>query len=270
MEGIMFSVWVGALTVTFGSFLFAADTLSSTGPAVKDRNSSPISFCGKVIWPKELEKALLSRKDFHPFPTLGERKEWDSLPAELRHNLIQQGEIYSDFQWPNLPVVGYLDYNRDGNRGRFETIYFARRYALTSLVIAECVENKGRFLDQILNGVWAVCEETSWVLPAHTFMQKDDKSLPDVKEPVIDLFAGETGSMLACISYLMESRFEKISPLVNERIRNEVKRRILDPYLERDDFWWFGYGGKTNNWNPWCNSNCLVAFLLTEENRNRR
>ena len=55
------------------------------------------------------------------------------------------------------------------------------------------------------------------------------------------------------------------------RLRSELQKRELSPYLERDDFWWMGFvpwPGKTlNNWTPWCNQNALLCFMLLENDR---
>ena len=60
-------------------------------------------------------------------------------------------------------------------------------------------------------------------------------------------------------------------PLVRERVRLEVDRRILTPNLERDDFWWMGFTPReVNNWNPWINSNWLASVLLLERDPERR
>ena len=60
-----------------------------------------------------------------------------------------------------------MDFARTGNRRRYEGPYFERRSALGRLVLAECVEGSGRFLDDIINGVWAICEESTWVISGH-------------------------------------------------------------------------------------------------------
>ena len=67
---------------------------------------------------------------------------------------------------------------------------------------------RGRFMDDIANGVWLMCEETYWGVPAHIGIQKRGAGLPDVTEPTIDLFAAETAELLAWTSYLLgaESR----------------------------------------------------------------
>ncbi len=108
-------------------------------------------------------------------------------------------------------------------------------------------------------------------MPAHVGAQKRGSGLPDVTEPTVDLFAAETGALLAWTDYLMGERLDAVHPLVRERLRLEVDRRILTPALERDDFWWMGFSPReVNNWNPWINSNWLASVLLLERDPERR
>ncbi|MBM3312571.1 MAG: heparinase, partial [Candidatus Aminicenantes bacterium] len=89
--------------------------------------------------------------------------------------------------------------------------------------------------------------------------------------PTVDLFAAETGMLLAWADYLLGDKLDAVSPLVRERIRHEVGRRILTPNLARDDFWWMGVSGRPlNNWTPWICSNWIAAALLVEPNPDRR
>jgi hypothetical protein len=226
----------------------------------------------RELYPREkIEKVLIPRAEWHPWPTWSERQAWEGLPAPLRQDLIANGEQYLRYPWPSLPATLFLEYARDGNRSHYEHEHFARRNALTDLLIAECVEGKGRFLDDIVNGIWAICEESFWGVPAHVGAQKAGSGLPDPAEPVVDLFAAETGESLAWTCYLLGTRLDRASPMVRQRIRHEIDRRILTPCLERDDFGWMGFtGGRVNNWNPWCNSNWLACTLLIEPDEARR
>jgi hypothetical protein len=127
-------------------------------------------------------------------------------------------------------------------------------------------------IDDIADGLWSICEETFWGVPAHMGIQKIGSGLPDVTEPIIDLFAAETGALLAWTSYLMADKLDHVSPLLKERIYLEEDRRIITPFLERNDFWWMGFnpGSSVNNWNPWINSNVLNIVLFLEKNDARR
>ncbi len=141
-------------------------------------------------------------------------------------------------------------------------------------MIAECCEGKGRFLDDIANGVWSLCEETSWCLPAHVGGQKAGVNLPDIAEPTVDLFSADTASLLAWTHRLLGKELVRVSPLIPARIAHEVQARVLDPCHERIDFWWMGLDPKLqramNNWNPWINSNWLTSVLLMERDEKRR
>ena len=207
---------------------------------------------------------------WHPFPKASEREKWDALPDAIRSTYIKRGESALAFEWPSLQATLFLDYARSGNRTRFQTERNKRRAALGNLVLAECVEGKGRFVDPIVNGVWATCEETYWGVPAHLSLQAAGKGLPDSEEPTVDLFAAETSALLAWTHYLIDDAFDSVSPLVRPRIELEIDRRILTPLLDREDFWWMGLkprpdGRRVNNWNPWINSNWLLSFLLIEK-----
>lgn len=220
---------------------------------------------------EEAKKALMGR--FAPFPRAGEREAWEKLSPELKGEWIREANTLLGLEWAPLPAAAWLKFNREGNRTDFETMYFRRRGAVACLALAECMEGQGRFLEDLANGIWAVCEESSWCVPAHLYLspKQGEAGLPDPDEPLVDLFAADTGALLAWVVYLLRDQLNGISPVIVDRIKREVNRRILTPYLSRDDFWWMGFGGREpNNWNPWCNSNCLAAALLLEEEPERR
>ncbi len=228
----------------------------------------------EVLATFSLKDALLSRDQYKPYPAWGDRAAWEALPEAQRAELIQTGEKYLGYQWLVTPATYFMDFARNGNRLRYETAMFAKRMALEALALAECAEGKGRFLDDIINGVWAQCEETFWGVSAHKTMYKNpDTLLPDPDEHIVDLFASESGMLLAFVWALLKEPLGEISPLVPLRMLAEVDRRIITPILARRDFMWMGYelkGHRMNNWNPWIYSNFLVALLLMEADPVRR
>jgi hypothetical protein len=223
-------------------------------------------------WPEsKLSTALLPREHWRHFPPPSDRQAWLAIPEDARTAVVAAAERDLGQPWPSLPATVFLEFKRIGNRSNYEAIRGARRTRLARQVLAECVEHKGRFLDDILNGIWVTCEETYWGLPAHLNLQRAGSGLPDVAEPSVDLFAAETSAQLAWTSYLLAPQLETLSPLVRPRIHTEIRRRVLDPCLARTDWGWMGFrGGPVNNWNPWINSNWLTSVLLIEDDPKRR
>lgn len=211
--------------------------------------------------------------EWQPHPTAQDRTAWDSLSQTTRDRLIQHGETALEYIWPSLLATRFLEVARIGNRANYERENFERRQMIVNLALAECVEGKGRFVDQLVNGIWLVCEESYWGVPAHLQMQAAGRGLPDTADVTVDLFAAETGAMLAYIYYLLGPQLDAVSPLIRPRIEREIDHRILTPNLERDDFGWMGFvdlGRRPNNWNPWINSNWLACLFLIEKDPARR
>jgi hypothetical protein len=217
-----------------------------------------------------LASNLVAANAWHPYPKWSEREAWEAVPGDIHAAIVERAEADQKTGWKALLATKFLEFKRNGNRSHYETDNFGRRAMLQHLVLAECLEGKGRFVDDIVNGIWLVCEETFWGAPAHLAAQKAGVGLPDVTEPIIELFSAETAQMLAWTSYLLRPELDQVSPLVNQRIKIETERRMLQPARERNDFWWMGLGGpkhdeRLNNWNPWINSNLLVTNLVLEE-----
>lgn len=209
--------------------------------------------------------------EYHPFATIREREAWDGLDPEWRREAVRLGEEYLGFVWPYMSATDFMDYSRTGNRVRFESRFFSKRHALSALVLAECVENQGRFLDDIVNGIYSTCDENAWNLPAHNGYYSGERyALPDLTRPIIDLFACETGSVMATVVYLLEPVLDEICPVITRRIRYELERRILAPYLG-EYFAWMGNGkDPLNNWTPWCTQNVLHCAFLASGCEERR
>ncbi len=188
----------------------------------------------------------------------------EKLPEKTREQIIADAEEAMTYDWPSIPVTAYLDFKRTGDREVMQQYSRKRGSALKKLVLGELLENKGRFLDAIVNGSWAICEQSTWVLSAHLPSQKGGAGIPNVHEPIIDLGAGETANLLGWTYYFFRKDFAGISPFLKKRIPDEIRSRIIIPYLERDDFWWQASkkDGFVNNWNPWCNYNVLISTLL--------
>ncbi len=216
---------------------------------------------------------LVSKADWHPYPTIDDRADWDALPAAVRDYQVALGEQAQHYDWPSLLAERFLDFSRNGNRSRYQDVHFERRGAVVDLTLAECIENQGRFMDPIINGLWLILEESFWGVPAHIRRQKAGNTLPDVDEPIVDLFAAETASLVAYVGYLLGEKLDAVSSVIRPRMEAEIQRRVLEPNFRRDDFFWMGFADpdhRPNNWNPWINSNWLACVLAVEPNDDQR
>ena len=226
--------------------------------------------------PEEVKKVLLPRDEYRPFAMSG--REAKISPA-LSGELIFRGERYLGYGWPTPLAMDYRKFKTELTRQPYEHgNYNARRYALDDLCSAEWAEGNGRFLEDLANGIWAICDEASWVIPAHNDdapVTRPDprgetwvldagnrtKELPDVDDVMkLDLFSAGTAGLLADAYRIHEAGLNAVSPLIGKRLEAELDRRILTPFLE-NLYWWSGLvGRRTNNWNPWILSNVLRVF----------
>ena len=201
-----------------------------------------------------------------------DRDSWNAVPDSLEALVLTDAESALGRPWSVIKASDYRDYSLTGNRTNFETLYFSRRRTLNDFVLAELLEGDGRFLPAIIDGILLICEESGWQLPAHNAYERGGLRLPlpDAGRPVIDLFAAETGALLATVVSLLGEQLDEITPVVTQRIAREVQLRILSPYLTRH-FWWMGNGAeRVNNWTAWITQNVLLATFCLKTDQDLR
>lgn len=227
---------------------------------------------------KLLEKAGKSLPaTYKPFPALLDRNHWDKVSDTVSQKYIKSAEEYLDFDFPILKASRFMEYYRTGNRNNYQELYSHRRLALNVAILAEVFENKGRFIDLIIDMAWLICEQTSWIIPAHNKVagyQHEARPLPDYDRPIVALMSADVAASLALAYYFFKDKFDEVTPQISQRIKSELQRRILKPYKDHTDYWWMGFmhEGKEqlNNWNPWINSNVLMILLIIEDNIEER
>lgn len=220
---------------------------------------------------QQISHWLIPQNKWHPFPQTAE--EWrKQLPDTLIKQIMANGEAALKKPFADIPATITLEFARTGNRSHYEALSFGKRHQLFNLVMAEIIEDKGRFTDHIVDGIWSICEETFWGATAHLTAQKAGIGLPDVQEPVVELFSAETASVLAWTDYFVGPKLDKVSKLIRPRIYYEVNRRLFTPMLTAR-YGWMGGGNpnaKLNNWAPWIMSNYTAASLLLEKDETKR
>lgn len=220
---------------------------------------------------------VLPLSDFVPFTGRGEGVP-DGLFVQnaYKESLISDAEKLAGKKYTALLASDYMRFREDGDRITYENIYFERRRDLMTLFMAELVEGNGRFMKQIIDLVWMICDEATWVLPAHNLVKPDDTgALPycidagyEDAVDYLDLFSASTGADLALVVYYLGDKFDAYSKAISARIRQELSRRILKPVVDRRNhkkMFWLGKYGPVNNWCPWVISNVLTVAAFVEE-----
>lgn len=220
----------------------------------------------------DLAKVLIPQAQWVPFPKPGDRAGWAKADEASMQAYLKKAEGYLNFQWSSIPATKSLLIERTGDRNEYQSLSFEKRNVLGTLLLAEIYENKGRFVDPIINGVWSICEESFWGVPAHLPQTKEYSGLMDVSKPFVDLFAAETATYLAWVDYFVGDKLDAVSPQIRKRIYYETNNRIFEPLMTRAHGWMTknANGRAPNNWNPWICSNWLNAVLLLEKDDSKR
>lgn len=230
------------------------------------------NFLQHVAAQESLAECLVLNQEWVQYPSYKDREGWSRFLGEYKDEIIKNGELLLGYTWKVVKATDYLEFERSGNREIMERPFDDNNQAIVKLMLAELAEGKGRFINQLINGVFHTCEMTSWALSAHLVTQPTHRALPTPTYPLIDLTAGDLGALLSWVYYFMHEEFDKIDPEISRRLYRELDERIMKPYLNNDSFWWLAtnYKGQmVNNWNPWCNSNCLMTFMLLEKDADR-
>lgn len=210
--------------------------------------------------------ALLPEQGFRPLPPPGDRAFWDRAAAafERKDELIALAEaglatpvevIDRDFYLRHLEAV-----DREAPF-RYRKLYHARSDLLNRLALAECLENRGRFLDKIRELTASILEEPSWVAPYH------DRPGDNIhgRRITVDLGASGRGALLATVSRTFAA---SLPAELRERIDRRIEERLLAPYRRRIVAGRIAVGFNwmlaLNNWGAVCSSNLAYTAMILD------
>jgi len=210
--------------------------------------------------------ALLPEKPAGFGSPIADRDAWEKLARnDSFKKIIPEAERLLKSPIPDQPDDLYLDFSRTGNRTRWQRVSGRRRGRVRTFTLAECLENNGRFIPAFEEIVRVLCSERTWVMPAH------DRDLTNFNgtSTDIDLGSSALGWSLATADYLLA---DKLSPEIRRLIRDNLNRRIFEPYHDmvlgkrRQNWWMTG----TNNWNAVCLANVTGSALAVIDSPRQR
>ena len=198
-----------------------------------------------------------------PAPTADDRAAWSHIDAA---DLRARAEADLGTPWPQPLASQAARVHRDGDRVAWENPAFARQHRLSRAVVAAAATLDEQWIDEVVDGVQLLCEQSSWCWPAHddTF-DRHGSVLATVTDPFLDLGAGEVVAQLAWIDHVLGTQLDARAPGIRSRIRYEAQVRVFDPFVERRDWHWLGLDGDVHNWNPWIHSAVLTAAVQLHE-----
>lgn len=198
-------------------------------------------------------------------PTYRDRSAWEkAVPAALKKDILAKAKAEARKPVPTWSDEAYLEFSVKGTRPKGEAMMRPRFTRLHILVLAECLENKGRFLAAIEETLSALCLQPTWTLPAH------DRGLNNFRRTryEVDLQAAVQGHVLAQTLYLLDDR---LSAQIRERVMAALEERLFAPVLASIETGKHnGWLGAFHNWNAVCLSGVTGAALAVLPSRQER
>lgn len=235
--------------------------LGATGPL---RATGPLgTLWGRKATHDSLESLLAGARQRLSIRPAGE-DAWQGVAPASVELLLAQASGERGTPWPQPLVSHYSRYFRDGNRTAYEALVGARQQRLTrAVVMAALRSDASGWLDEVIDGAYLLCEQSSWSWAAHDdVFAVSGQVVPDPDRPYVDLGAGEVAAQLAWLDQVLGERLDQRAPGLRRRLRYETQRRVIQPFVDRLDWHWLGLDGDVHNWNPWIHSNIITAALL--------
>ena len=158
----------------------------------------------------------------------------------------------------------YLEYTRKGTRPAGEAMIRDHDGQLSTLVLAECAEWRGRFLPRIAEQLDAISAQRSWTLPAH------DGNLENFNGTryYVDLGASSLSRAVAETLYLLG---DSLPEPTRKRAMAALELRIFAPMRDsiagRHREFWFH---RSSNWNAVCWAGVAGSALTVLPDREQR
>jgi hypothetical protein len=163
---------------------------------------------------------------------IAEREQWKIIAASSAFKrVIAQAEKLQKEPIPETTEEDYgrfyaTESNEDNKINRdYENKFNQRRNRLFHLVLAECFEDKGRFIHDIEETISAICKEPNWTIPSEDNNARKFKG----ESKAIDSQMAQTAWNLATVHYWLH---KKLSGTTCELINNSIRTRVFSVFEE--------------------------------------
>ncbi len=251
--------------------LIVSCSLSLVAHAQLDVNSYLELADGDSIYPSqaqiEMLRPLVPKNLIQPAPPIEDRSFWDKVARSESGKTLLKSATAKLTVAPEIPISDaiYRRAQQEGNRSIYKPRYYDTMERLGEYILAECIENEGRFLPQIEIYIQAIMDMKSWLHPNH---DKGCETL-DGKSVSIDLGARLFGTHLALAKLLLGDR---LADAQRTEIQKQLRWRITDSYFrtcrgeDKENHWI----RSTSNWNSVCTSGSTFIILASSTDHDER
>ncbi len=205
------------------------------------------------------------------FPKYDNRKFWNNVNQSVKANLISRGEEAAKSEPVALTGYDYLLFRQGESYDVVSQKILTKKSRLEDLMMAEIVEGKGRFIEDICSSVWDFCALSHWTGPESHYLQTGKLGLPSLDKQVVDELTGEIAGILSWAYYFFESEFNKVDPNITTWLLTSVRTKFLNPNESKTDFYWMDFYLKGVSYQtPWISYNWLLSELLIEKDNSKR
>lgn len=188
-------------------------------------------------------------------PKISDRAAWRKADFD-RTKILADAEAELALPVPTLGTEEFEAYEKTGSREPHGKPFGQRLKRVGLFTLAAGLSGEQKFVEAAQREAEAILDEPTWVIPAH------DKGLVNFKgqKTDVDLGVAMRGATLATMGWMLE---EKLPPDFTQRLKKELRRRVVEPYLKRmagdkSLCQWIGYN---NNWVSVCLAGITYSSL---------
>lgn len=210
---------------------------------------------------------IMPPSTFHLGVPATDREHWNAIREHDigRRILAEAREAVEADPCPHVTNEIYLECLEKNDPAPFNAVVPGTRSRMTLLVLSECLESTGEYLPIIEDDILRSSQLKSWTHPGND----TNRDTFEGRSTFNGLASVHLGSSLVAADYLLGDR---LKPEIRSLIRDEVKRRVLDPFRQRiesgqDVYWWVTVN---HNWNSVCvlfTTACALALLEDADDR---
>ncbi len=169
---------------------------------------------------------------------------------------LKKAEDYIATPPPQIKFTDMHAYVTTGDRSAYQSAYFNLNDRVDVFFLSYMMTKDEKYIDHLSNALWNVMDLEMWGLPAHV----SEETPLEMRHTWLELVSANQGKRLGELLTLME---DKLPTLVAKRLRSELRTRIVRPFIDYPNEYWWRRG--KSNWSAVCVCGVLGGFLYVAE-----